>query len=145
MLRLVIILLLFINTAAFSQSKITWETLSDVRFTDKYSKEVKAYFYYPHFGSSVKELEGKEVYLRGYVLEIDPKEDIYILSQNPYAACFFCGNGGPESIAELKLKPKHRKLRMDQIVTIKGRLKLNLDDVYQCNYIIEEAEVMDSH
>lgn len=139
--RLIIIVLFFIQTAAFSQSKITWQTLSDVRFTEKYSKEAKGYYYYPHFGESVKELEGKEVYLKGYILVIDPNEDIYILSQNPYAACFFCGSGGPESIAELKLKPNHPRFRTDQIVTFKGKLKLNQDDIFQCNYILEEAEL----
>jgi hypothetical protein len=86
-------------------------------------------------------LEGKEVYLKGYMLAIDPEEDIFILSRNPFASCFFCGNGGPESIVELKLKPKQPNFQMDQIVTIKGRLKLNRDDIYHCNYILEEAEV----
>ncbi|NJN24899.1 MAG: DUF3299 domain-containing protein [Cyclobacteriaceae bacterium] len=129
------------TTPGLSQTKITWETLGDVRFTDKYSKELDAYFFYPHFGSSVKELEGKEVFLKGYMLAIEPKKGIYILSRNPFAACFFCGNGGPESIVELKLKPDHPKFKMDQVVTMRGRLKLNKDDVYQCNYIFAEAEV----
>ena len=140
MLRLMIIPLLFIAVQGMSQTEITWRTLGDVRFTDKYSEEEEAYYYYPHFGSSVKALEGKQVYLKGYMFAIDPKKGIYILSRNPFAACFFCGNAGPESIVELKLKPGHDKFRMDQVVTIKGRLKLNQDDVYQCNYILEDAE-----
>ena len=28
---------------------------------------------------------------------------VFVLSQNPYADCFFCGYGGPESAIELKL------------------------------------------
>lgn len=113
----------------------------DVQFTDKYSQEVDAYYYYPHFGPKVKSLEGKHVCLKGYILAIDDKKGIYILSRNPYSACFFCGNGGPESIVELKLNPNHPRFTMDQVVTIKGRLRLNQDDVYQCNYILESAEV----
>ncbi|MCG8387171.1 MAG: DUF3299 domain-containing protein [Cytophagales bacterium] len=140
MLRLLIILLLFLATPGMSQIEITWKTLTDVRFTDKYSEEEEAYYYYPHFGSSVKALEGKEVFLTGYMLTIEPKMGIYILSRNPFAACFFCGKGGPESIVELKLKPGHSKFKMDQVVTIKGKFKLNQDDLYQCNYILEEAE-----
>ena len=139
MLRLMIIPLLFVAVQGMSQTEITWQTLSNVRFTDKYSEEEEAYYYYPHFGSSVKALEGKEVYLKGYMLAIEPKKDIYILSRNPFAACFFCGNAGPESIVELKLKPGH-KFKMDQVATIKGTLKLNEDDIYQCNYILEDAE-----
>lgn len=139
--KMVIILIFTMSTSAWAQTKITWETLSDVRFTDKYSQEEEAYYYYPHFGSSVRALQGKEVYLKGYILALDPKEGFFILSQNPYAACFFCGNGGPESIVELKLKPKHPRFKMDQVVTIKGRLKLNRDDINQCNYIFEDSEL----
>ena len=135
-----IILLPFLATPGMSQTEITWKTLADVRFSDKYSEEEEAYYYYPHFGPSVTALQGKEVFLKGYILTIDPKEGIYILSRNPFAACFFCGNAGPESIVELKLKPGHSKFKMDQIVTMKGRLKLNRDDIYQCNYILESAE-----
>ncbi len=139
--RLTFVFLLFVATPGFSQIEITWKTLTDVRFSDKYSEEVDAYYYYPHFGSSVRALDGKELFIKGYMLAIEPKKDIYILSRNPFASCFFCGNGGPESIVELKLKPNHPKFKMDQVVTIKGRLKLNWDDVYQCNYILEEAEL----
>ncbi len=140
MLRLLIIPLLFLATPGMSQIEITWKTLTDVRFSDKYSEEEEAYYYYPHFGPSVKALQGKEVFLTGYMLTIEPKMGIYILSRNPFAACFFCGKGGPESIVELKLKPGHSKFKMDQVVTIKGKFKLNQDDLYQCNYILEEAE-----
>ncbi len=137
---IIIIFLLFIATPCLSQSKITWQTLSKVQFTDKYSEEVEAYYYYPHFGNAVKAMDGKEVYLKGYMLLMDPEKGFYILSRNPFSACFFCGNSGPESIVELKLKPNHPKFKMDQVVTIKGKLKLNRDDVYQCSYILLEAE-----
>ena len=30
---------------------------------------------------------------------------------------------------------------MDEIATIKGVLKLNVDDIYQCVYIFQNAEV----
>ncbi len=141
MLRPIAIVLIFLATPCISQTKITWQTLRDVSFTDKYSKEVDAYYYYPEFGNAIKALEGEEVYIKGYMLTIEPKENIYILSRNPFAACFFCGNGGPETIIELKLMPDYPKFKMDQVVTMTGRLKLNQDDVYQCNYILEDAEV----
>ncbi|GAA0196194.1 hypothetical protein GCM10009122_60690 [Fulvivirga kasyanovii] len=141
MLRLLIIGLIATTSMASAQTAITWEILGDVEFTDKYSEEVEAYYYYPHFGPNVKDLDGQMVYIKGYMLPINPKKGVYILSKNPYASCFFCGNGGPESIIELKLQPGHPKFRMDEVVTIKGRLKLNRDDIYQCNYILEEAKV----
>ncbi|MEQ9165847.1 MAG: DUF3299 domain-containing protein [Fulvivirga sp.] len=142
---IILFILIFITVrTSIAQTEITWQTLGNVRFTDKYSEEVEAYFYYPHFGEKVKALEGKKVYLKGFLLTIDPKENIYILSRYPFASCFFCGNGGPESIVELRLKPNHPNFKMDQIVTILGTLKLNQDDIYSCNYILLEAEVYDS-
>ena len=30
---------------------------------------------------------------------------------------------------------------MDEVATMKGTLKLNSDDIYQCNYILQNAEV----
>ena len=141
MLRLTIIFLLFIATPGWSQTEITWLTLTDVKFTRKYFEEVDEYLFYPQFGATVKSLEGTEVYLQGYMLPIAPEENIYILSRYPFASCFFCGASGPESIVELQLKPGHPKFQMDQTVPILGKLRLNQDDINFCNYIFEEAEV----
>jgi hypothetical protein len=88
-------------------------------------------------------LEGEEISLKEFMLVVDPEKSLYVLSKNPFAECFFCGNAGPESIIELKLKAGHPKFKMDQVVTMKGRLRLNQDDIYQCNYILEEAEVLE--
>ena len=139
--KLLVLVLLLLPGVTLGQKEITWDVLADVTFTDKYSEEVEAYFYYPDFGPSVRALEGKEVYLKGYMLVLGAGRDFHILSRNPYAACFFCGASGPESIVELKLKPGHRQFRMDDVVTIKGRLKLNQDDLDQCNYILDDAEI----
>ena len=139
--KFLVLLFLLFSTVVKSQTEITWYTLDDVTFTDKYSEEAQGYYYYPNFGGSVKALEGKRVLLKGYMLVIDPTKNIYILSRYPYASCFFCGSGGPEAIVELQLKPDHPKFKMDQIVTISGILELNYDDIYQCNYILGDAEV----
>lgn len=143
MIRLIIIPLLFLATTSFAQTEITWETLTDVRFSDKFNKRVQAYVYFPHFGPSVKALSGKEVYLEGYMMPMGPEEGFYILSRYPYASCFFCGQSGPDSIVQLKMKPNPPEFRMDQIVTIKGKLKLNQNNIDECPYLMVEAEVYD--
>ncbi len=140
MLRLTIICLVFITTPGWAQTEINWETLSDVTFTRKFFVEVNQYVWYPEFGESVKALDGKEVALKGFVLPMAPDEGLYILSQSNYASCFFCGGGGPETIVELQLKPGHREFSMDEVVTMKGKLKLNQNDIDFANYILEEAE-----
>jgi hypothetical protein len=134
-------LLLLLSLPSFSQTRITWDTLTDVTFTDRYSKELDAYYYFPNFGASVLALNNKEVIIKGYLLEIDAKNDIYVLSANPFAACFFCGGAGPESIIELKVAKDHPRFKMDQVLTFQGEFKLNAADIYQCNYILENAQI----
>jgi uncharacterized membrane protein len=121
--KLLTILFTIISLHSQAQEKISWETLNDVSFTRKYYEEVDAYLFYPQFGHSVKELEGKEVYIKGHMLVMDRKENIYILSKNPYSSCYFCGSAGPETIIELHLKPGHARIKNDEVITIKGILK----------------------
>ena len=74
-----------------------------------------------------------------------PPINYYVLSAYPYSQCFFCGNAGPETVVELSFVGKQRRLQMDQLVTIKGKLKLNDSNIYQCNYIFEKPVLYKSH
>ena len=139
--RLKIILFILIAKFSFAQKEIDWNVLADVQFTDLYIEEVDENFLYPHFGPSVRELAGQEEMIRGFVVAIDPTENYYILSKGPFSSCFFCGVGGPETIVELEMKSSKDVFIMDEVATIKGILKLNADDIYQCNYILQNAEV----
>lgn len=123
--------------------KLTWETLRDVTFKKKWYAEEQVYMLYPTFGPSVQKLSGKEVVITGYVLPVDLDANLYVLSAFPYSACFFCGGAGPESVMTLDFKKSTRKFKTDERLTFKGKLKLNADDIYQMNYILEAAEVAD--
>ncbi|MFM1932820.1 MAG: hypothetical protein RL226_2123 [Bacteroidota bacterium] len=120
--------------------ELTWKTLADVEFKDMYLEELDAYYWKPTFGASVKALEGKEVYITGYMIPVDYDEDFYVLSRYPFANCFFCGGAGPESVIDLRFKSKTRAYKTDERLTFKGTFKLNADDVYQMNYILEGAQ-----
>ena len=139
--KTIIIILSFLSLDVFSQVEITWQTLSNVEFEDQYIESEDVYYYYPFFGSEVRDLAGKEVIITGYVLAIDPLKGYYVLSKGPFSSCFFCGVGGPESIMELNLADIDTKFKMDEIVTFKGILNLNYDDIYRSNYILDKAEV----
>jgi len=141
MYRVILVILLFVTEIVFAQTEITWDDLSDVEFEEIYSEEEEGYFLYPHFGFSVRELAGKQVLIRGHILIIDASEGYFILSKGPIWSCFFCGSGGPETVVELNLKSEKNNFVMDELVTIKGTLRLNSDDIYKCNYILDYAEV----
>lgn len=138
---LISLLAFFFALDSFAQEKIDWKLLADVRFEDKYYEEVDAYLYYPTFGESVTSMEGKEVYIQGFIFPFEGPNPFFILSQNPYSSCFFCGAAGPESVVELWPVDDFPRFNMDDIVTIKGTLKLNSDDIDYCNYILENAQV----
>ncbi|TDB63391.1 DUF3299 domain-containing protein [Arundinibacter roseus] len=128
-------------TPAFAPVKISWETLRDVTFKKKWYPEESVYMLYPTFGPAVQKLKGKEVTITGYVLPIDLDANLYVLSAFPYSACFFCGGAGPESVMALKFKKDPRKFKTDERLTFKGILTLNADDIYQMNYVLENAEI----
>lgn len=123
---------------------ITWLTLTDVKFEEKIAPQDSALYLYPSFGKIVKSLDGKKVSIKGFVIPIDATEHFYVLSANPYSACFFCGKAGPESIMELELKSDPSKAyQMDQFSTFEGTFELNATDVDHCNYILKEAVLVE--
>ncbi|GAB2777118.1 hypothetical protein GCM10027275_20120 [Rhabdobacter roseus] len=120
---------------------ITWKDLTDVRFKKKWNDDIGMYFLYPTFGPAVKNLEGKKVILRGYMIPMTADGEMLVISQQPMAMCFFCGGSGPESIAQVKLSKPHR-FKVDQVATIQGTLRLNATNIDELNYILDQASVL---
>lgn len=118
---------------------ITWDTLKDVKYRKKYYIEVGQFFLYPTFGKSLKELNGKTVSIKGYVIPIDTEGDYYVVSKFPMAQCFFCGMAGPETIIMLNFKKKPRRMRTDETRCFTGRLRLNSESIEELNFILEEV------
>lgn len=136
-----LLLLLMVQYQVQGQKNITWDDLTDVEFKEKFVESVDAYYLFPEFGPKVERLGGKEISISGFMLVMDTEGDFYVLSKGPFASCFFCGMAGPETIIEVQFKNKnHRRYKMDDKVTLKGRLKLNSNDIEHCNYILELAE-----
>jgi len=116
---------------------LNWMQLDDMTMEYKFNEEFGFDIPYPVFGEEIKAFEGKEVKLEGFCLLIESEdEEIIILSKYPYSQCFFCGGAGPESVVDVLLTEefKDHKLKMDQKVVFKGKLKLNVDDLDHLNY-----------
>nr|WP_299342670.1 hypothetical protein [Allomuricauda sp.] len=140
MLRTVLIFLFltFVGFFATAQEKLTWEDFADVNFEAKFNEKYGVHFLMPTFGKKIQSYDGKRISIKGYFLDISGSGDIFLVSQNPMASCFFCGAAGPETIIEVSFKEKP-PFRTDQIVTVSGLLELNEDDVDHCNYILTGA------
>ncbi|MEM1324437.1 MAG: DUF3299 domain-containing protein [Bacteroidota bacterium] len=133
-------LFLTLSLTAFSQTKISWDVLADLTYEAKWLEEYQMEYQVPVFGKSPQAYEGKEVSVSGYMIPVDAESTLFILSRYPYAACFFCGNAGPESVVELWIPEKYyKRYEMDQRMTFTGKLKLNNTDANHFIYILEGA------
>ena len=120
-----------------------WEIFADTKFEWWWVEEYGAEVAIPIFDSGVKKLDGQEVTLTGHYLPIKIDGNRIILSRLPFASCFFCNSEvGQESVAEIEFKTKQRRFNPDEIITVKGKLKLNKDDYDRLIFIIEEAKII---
>ena len=93
------------------------------------------------FSEKLSALEGKEVVLTGYFLVLDGKQSSYMLSKNPMASCFFCGNGGPETVVGLQFQEKP-SFTMDDLLSVQGVLRLNRDNPNLYYYRLEKVDAL---
>ncbi len=119
-----------------------WKTLSKITYTKEYDEFLGFKIDKPVFADEIKSLEGKEVIVKGYIIPVEGykghKE--FIFSAYPYNMCFFCGGAGPETVMEVEAK-KDVQYTAEQ-VQLKGKLKLNADDINRLMYLLIEAELV---
>lgn len=135
-----VIVLFWMGTAARGQTVLDWSDLSEgISWVLSSPEEIFAGFQRATFSPEMRALEGKQVIITGYLLVLDGRQSVYLLSKNPMASCFFCGNGGPETIVDLKFS-ELPSFVMDDLLSVKGILYLNGDDPNACYYRIENAD-----
>jgi hypothetical protein len=144
MKNLLIVVCVCVTTVVAGQGKTdTWNEFAKTKFEPKFYEKLGEYLFYPTFPAELKAMEGKEITVEGFYVPFAPEDgDYIILSKYPMSQCFFCGGGGPESIAEVNFAKNPGKFQVDDLVTVKGKLKLNADDMDHVNFILEGAVVI---
>ena len=119
---------------------IIWPKLYSIKYVE--SKDEFGTVEKPVFSDAVKKLDGKVITIPGYIVPFENKvtSNHLLLSSLPLNACFFCGVGGPETVAEVFLKKSISYT--DKPVEVRGVLKLNDTDPDKLFYILENAEVL---
>lgn len=137
------VLLLLVSSFTFQNDNM-WALFAKTRFVEKLNREFGMYFLYPKFPDELKAQEGKTIMVSGFYIPLDIDDsNIAVVSKFPMAECFFCGGSGPESIVVGYLKKKPgKRIKTDEIVTIRGKLKLNEDDIEELNFILLDAEII---
>ena len=138
---IVLIVVSSVITSAAAQTKTdSWALFAKTKFDPKYYEKIQEYLFYPTFSPDLKALEGKEITIEGYYVPFAPEDGKYIIiSKFPMSQCFFCGGAGPESIAEVNFAKPQSKFQVDDLLMVKGKLKLNTDDMDHVNFIILDA------
>jgi hypothetical protein len=118
---------------------VTWQILNGLEYKEA-PHEVYGTVYLPTFSKGIKKLAHKQIIIRGYLVPVD--KTTWALSKNTYAACFFCGKAGPETVIGLKFKGDPGKLKMDANALITGKFILNGNDVDDWMYSLEDVEII---
>jgi hypothetical protein len=140
MKRLLFALLVFPVSALFAQAPDAWHTFAKTEFEPKFEEELGEYLFYPTFTEETRKLEGKVITIEGFYVPFAPEGDDYIIvSKYPMSQCFFCGGGGPESVAEVNFAKDPGEFKVDDLITVRGKLKLNADDLDHINFILTDA------
>ncbi len=128
------------GTTAHAQTVLSWSDLStEISWELQSIETMIPGFQRATFSPKMRALEGEEVIITGYLLVLDGRQTVYLLSKNPMASCFFCGNGGPETIVALEFTQKPSFV-MDELISVKGTLRLNQDNPNACYYRVEAAD-----
>ena len=144
------VILLWAQGVAMAQpatSEQNWKLmLTDVKVRYTWSIKLGSYITRARFGDEVKKLDGMEVTLKGFFLAADLTGNLFVLSYNPMATCFFCSAAGIETVVEMDPHPDHlrlfKRLRTDNVIEVKGTLHLNADDYSHLIYILKDVELV---
>lgn len=123
-----------------SNDENVWKTLSKITYKKEYDEFLGFKIDKPVFADDVTALDGKEVTVRGYIIPTEgyKSNNEFIFSAYPYNMCFFCGGAGPETVMEVEAS-EDVEYTAEQVV-LRGKLKLNPDDINRLMYFLVEAK-----
>jgi hypothetical protein len=123
----------------------TWKILANVTFKTKKDPMLGYDVDVPIFSKEVKELEGKTIEIRGYIIPVEgyKQQGYFVFSAYPYNLCYFCGGAGPETVMEVFAKKGTTVKYTAKPITIKGKLVLNSKDVNKLMYLLEDGVLVE--
>jgi len=122
----------------------TWKTLAKITYKQQYDEMMGFDIDIPVFSQSVKDLEGKEVEVEGYIIPVEgyKQQSNFVFSAYPYNMCFFCGGAGPETVMEVNSDDPKITYTSKPII-IKGVLELNSGDINRLMYTLKDAMLVE--
>lgn len=126
-----------------AQGDNLWQSLADLTFKKEYDEMLGFKVDVPVFSPALKELEGQEVTIKGYIIPVEgyKSHTEFVFSAYPYNMCFFCGGAGPETVMEVYAAEAIKYTA--EPVTIKGKLELNDSDINRLIYALNDATLVE--
>lgn len=121
-----------------------WNTLSMVTFQREFDETFGIDVEKPILNPLVLSLQGKEIEVEGYIIPLTGKieQSHFMLSRFPQNMCFFCGKAGPESAAQVFTLDGKKIPFTDKKIKVKGILRINVTDVTNLLYTIEDGVIL---
>lgn len=139
-------LLLFLLSSVFaiaqSDAASVWKDLAKITYEKKYDELLGFKVDVPVFGKDVKAMEGEVIEISGYIVPVEgyKSHKEFVFSAFPYNMCFFCGGAGPETVMEVTANEPVKY--STERITLRGRLRLNNENINQLMYLLEDAEMV---
>lgn len=135
------VLSLFFISITSAQTNLSWEDLAEVTWQESYDEETGITNLRGIYSEHLRSFEGQEVIIEGYVIPLDAIGLSYALSRSSFAACFFCGQAGPETVLDLNVRPKSipSYRQKDQLIKFKGVIVLKESNDTGFHYTLDQA------
>lgn len=133
------------QTEVMKKDEGAWNTLSMVSFQRTFDEEFGIDVEKPIISPLIQLLDGKEIELEGYIIPLTGKikQSHFMLSKFTQNMCFFCGKAGPETAAQVFTKDAKKIPYTDEKVRVKGILRVNVTDVTNLLYTIEDGVMVE--
>lgn len=143
-MRIAIHICIFLGSLSccLAQDHLSWDDLGDVTWVEEHDDTLGMTNLIGNFGEHLQSFNGKEVVISGYVIPLDAMGLSYALSKTSFAACFFCGQAGPETVMDLNVTPKSvpSYRQKDTLIKFKGTLILRESNETGLHYTLDQAK-----
>ena len=135
----------FAQADVMKKDEGAWNTLSMVTYQREFDESFGIDVEKPILNPIIRNFEGKEIEVEGYIIPLTGKleQSHFMLSRFPQSMCFFCGKAGPESAAQVFTKNGKKIAFTDKKIRVKGILRINVTDITNLLYTIEDGVVID--
>ena len=129
-------------TSISQTSPSMWSMLSKITYKKEYDELLGVKVDRPIFSKEIKANEGKEIFLKGYIIPTDgfKSHKEFVFSAFTYSSCFFCGAAGPETVIEVFASEGISYT--SESISIRGKLKLNSTDVNRLMFALHDVKLV---